>query len=602
MTGYFARAVLVVQFLAVGGLIAVASNAVHDAEADRTQSRAGKPRPVIPIIRSLVERPCESLDFYPHPVDFEQFEGETPGKRTVSIENKLFCMTPAETEQWLTEHRLSAGRLPPHLRSLLVSDPARVNGYPLQRVVEQGATVAFRLGAGVLTNGLRVSEATITNLASGQVVSRLPFANDDNHVPRAACEKFFGSGCNYPYAWTVSTGQLEPGAYAVRFRVTDQSDAESPPIYFFVNRSGAVIDREIALLIPTFTMQAYSSVGGASLYKEMVESSNYRLKKTGRLHEVSLYRPLIEAPSKPRSLRNFSTLRQAISLLEANNWKIRFFDDQSLHDNPAGLDGFKLATVFGHAEYWTQPMYDALVGFLDEGGRLANFSGNMLWWKPRLSPDGAISLCRCPWSHERPARFRETGRITDTRRLLGVSMMGYKIPHDHVELAAIGPRGSPLLRQYHGITVLEPGHSIFEGIDIGDDGAIATDGNWMYSEIDGVKLKDDGTLDAPEDNAGPYRGRILGTSYVVTRTRETNGMKKKHFNLRPIGFITELPDEHGHPQVISAGSMGFVDAVNRDDPEATRFFTNTMAYLWEAARVANNVVPDQANGRTPHQD
>ena len=59
-----------------------------------------------------------------------------------------------------------------------------------------------------------------------------------------------------------------------------------------------------------------------------------------------------------------------------------------LHKNPALLDAYTMVVSTGHAEYFSNEMYDGLQKFIRAGGNAAFFSGNNSYWRIRIEDDG----------------------------------------------------------------------------------------------------------------------------------------------------------------------------------------------------------------------
>jgi hypothetical protein len=521
---------------------------------------------------------CAKFNFYLEPIDFATIDRSEPGRRTASLENRLFCMSATDIEEWLSSSGLNRNSLPPFIAGRLGTDAVGINAYPDKTVARQGETIEFALAAGVLSDGHDLTGVDVFHLADDEEILHIDLSTVPQRVPRAACVKFFGSGCDYPFRWSLDTADIEPGAYYLRF-LTKRGSKPSAPVHFFINATQVVNEKRLLFLLPTLTMQAYNSVGGASFYPQMVSSENYRKLKVGNLHEVSLQRPLGAARKPPRAYRNFSSLSRAYRDLREEGWAIRFVDDMSLHRDPAMLDRHRLALVMGHAEYWTASMQQALESYLGRGGSLANFSGNILWWRPRLNEESAISLCRCPAEDPRPPRFADSRRIPNNRDLVGVSMMGFDVSPEHERFTSDSSSAvdRSTIAGYLGVTATVPDHPIFRAMDFSASRTLGAESGWMGGEIDGVELNADGDIDRQIPGMEEYRGTVLGTSYAATRAA---GKPSTQFALKPIGAIVDYQGSTPGSRVLTLGSMGFVYALAQDDPIALTFFRNTLAYLW----------------------
>ena len=64
-----------------------------------------------------------------------------------------------------------------------------------------------------------------------------------------------------------------------------------------------------------------------------------------------------------------------------------------LHEDPRLLDAYDMVVSTGHAEYFSQEMYDRLQAFIARGGNAAFFSGNNCWWRIRIEDGGDTMVC-----------------------------------------------------------------------------------------------------------------------------------------------------------------------------------------------------------------
>ena len=64
-----------------------------------------------------------------------------------------------------------------------------------------------------------------------------------------------------------------------------------------------------------------------------------------------------------------------------------------LHEDPRLLDAYAMVVSTGHAEYFSQEMYDRLQAFIARGGNAAFFSGNNCWWRIRIEDGGDTMVC-----------------------------------------------------------------------------------------------------------------------------------------------------------------------------------------------------------------
>jgi hypothetical protein len=76
-----------------------------------------------------------------------------------------------------------------------------------------------------------------------------------------------------------------------------------------------------------------------------------------------------------------------------------YLTDHDLDRDPHALDGYEVVLLVGHSEYWSARERDQLEAFVDNGGKLAIFSGNTAFWKVRWENDGRTLICH-KWKGE----------------------------------------------------------------------------------------------------------------------------------------------------------------------------------------------------------
>ena len=150
------------------------------------------------------------------------------------------------------------------------------------------------------------------------------------------------------------------------------------------------ISKDITILTPTNTWQAYNDWGGASFYKYNL---NKKIKKTN-VNILSLDRP--NPCSSP--FRKYGHLAdQEIYFYEwitEKNYSYSTIDDLDLHNN-YDLSKTKVLIINNHSEYWTEGMLNNLENYLSKGGNLINLSGNNIFWKSIISNNQIDNWYEC---------------------------------------------------------------------------------------------------------------------------------------------------------------------------------------------------------------
>lgn len=130
-----------------------------------------------------------------------------------------------------------------------------------------------------------------------------------------------------------------------------------------------------AVLIPTNTINAYSTTAGRSAYGT-----------EQRVPELSFLRPF-NASIRQNWLRTLSWLHG-----ESLFGVPRHLADSDLDDSRA-LDGVQLLIVIGHSEYWTRKAREVFDQFVSRGGHVIVASGNAMWWQVRYADKGQRMVC-----------------------------------------------------------------------------------------------------------------------------------------------------------------------------------------------------------------
>ena len=212
---------------------------------------------------------------------------------------------------------------------------------------------------------------------------------------------------------------LPSGLYAVRLSGNDKEER----IPFVVQPRHGVARKKIAFLASTATYMAYSN----SHYRldeagmEM-KSGNFSViypweSYLGEHRELGL--SMYDTHSDGYGVYYSSRLRPVFSMhLQSRTWSLNgdthlldwleekgfAFDvisDDMLHqDGLSALEGYNVIMTGAHPEYWTTRMWDAMVAYQAQGGRLMYMGGNGFYWRCAYHPDK-------PWVME--LRRAETG-------------------------------------------------------------------------------------------------------------------------------------------------------------------------------------------------
>ena len=198
---------------------------------------------------------------------------------------------------------------------------------------------------------------------------------------------------------------------------------------------------------------------------------------------------------------------------ERSGYQLDYAVNTDLEFCPEILRHYRLVLSVGHDEYWSAPMRDHLEQYVAEGGNLAFFSGNNLWWQVRSQDRGRAMVC---WKDYKQDPFYGSGRYDrlttvwchhliqrPENRLTGVSFArgGY---HDFFDQY----RDSP-----GHYTIHRPDHWVFEGTGLRAGDHLGGTDKLVGYECDGCDIRWENGLPVATGNDGtPENFTILATA------------------------------------------------------------------------------------------
>jgi hypothetical protein len=341
-------------------------------------------------------------------------------------------------------------------------------------------------------------------------------------------------GCGWPVALEIEVGaDWATGYYDI---VLTDAAGEAAHHFVVVKPPLGARTARAAFVLATNTAHAYNWWGGANAYCDvtalMARRADLPTAMAGAIGVLSTQRPfpqmLIAPPAdvprlvnlRPRGFeerpfagdptwprrRELSPYDNSAGFLhkwehafaawaEGQEIGLDYFTDADLEAGPGLLDGYAALLVVGHSEYWSAPQRDAIEAYVDQGGKLAIFSGNTAFWKVRFEDEGRRFICHKwkgfeadpvaradpaqgthLWSHQ--AFGRPEAEITGLSFLFG----GYH------RLGLCAARGQG------GYTVYDAGHWALAGCDLFYGDVIGQDLPFLGYENDGCRFQfgDDG--------------------------------------------------------------------------------------------------------------
>jgi hypothetical protein len=163
------------------------------------------------------------------------------------------------------------------------------------------------------------------------------------------------------------------------------------------------------LVLATNTWNAYNTWGGCSLYtggskvsfarpfgrgmlcRPEVDRDDRKARPVRWREEPDVdgaifqsYRTEQAYPSAIGSAGWFTHERRFVEWAEAAGYQFDYAISSDLDDDQSMLDGYDLLLSVGHDEYWSAGQRAAVEEYVRNGGHLASFSGNTMFWQVRL--------------------------------------------------------------------------------------------------------------------------------------------------------------------------------------------------------------------------
>jgi hypothetical protein len=198
--------------------------------------------------------------------------------------------------------------------------------------------------------------------------------------------------CQWAASYTLSTqASWTSGVYLA---VLTNAQAFRNYIIFVVRD-----DTRIAALLyqqPVATYQAYNNypddgVTGKSLYD--FNSYGVKLASTGSKEaaKVSFDRPYSDGGIDDGVRSDYGEVN-FIRWIERSGYDVTYSTDVDTHANGSRLLNYRGFLSVGHDEYWSRPMYDAVVAARDAGVNLGFFGADAVYWQIRFeSSSGGVS-------------------------------------------------------------------------------------------------------------------------------------------------------------------------------------------------------------------
>lgn len=237
-------------------------------------------------------------------------------------------------------------------------------GYANRTSVAQGDQITFHLASAASPFKL-----SIVNLADqSSILHEVP--NITASVQN--CSGQFSEGCKWLATHSMTIPGSWPSGYYAAIFPTSFGERK---LIFVVRENNPASTSRTLLVSPTNTYQAYNAFGGRSLYPSADP------KRASRL---SFDRPY----DKDSGLGRYDVWeRKFVDWMRQEGRTFEVVTDSDLED-PTLLTNYDLVLLVGHSEYWTLEARQNLETFSGNGGHVAIFGGNTMWWQVRFEDDG----------------------------------------------------------------------------------------------------------------------------------------------------------------------------------------------------------------------
>lgn len=333
-------------------------------------------------------------------------------------------------------------------------------------------------------------------------------------------------------------------------------------------RPKIISKNDIALLVPTFTLQAYNDLGNLSFYKPVP-------RQMPGERSVKMTRPL---PNRKRGYHSVTPAVEFERTIRSMGFSPYPLESIDIHKfELARLLELPQILITAHDEYLTLEQRQNLHNYVRLGGRLSIFCGNFCWWKIRVEEDDYISVCK--------AAKDETENVDDRRGIWANRRVGTDPSEDFILTFRHG--GYPLkrylksgeeeifdlsddeLKHSGGMRVLNDQHPIFTKTGLKNGDWFGFEENIVDVEIDGIPFDDDLKIVNELKSLASDEASLLGSAVLI---RLLGGK----MIVRPATIAElEFPDNDG--RLIHLGSCCWFRAANTQS-QANSVLKNVIAY------------------------
>ena len=363
-------------------------------------------------------------------------------------------------------------------------------------------------------------------------------------TPEDAWEK----GCHWPVTESLQIPHdWRSGFYQISAITADEGVLQTTAYAFVVVRATKPAGK-ILLVHPTATYGAYNSYGSASFYAKR----NFQLKGgfIGGESRLSFLRPWMPGLIWKPELLSYNAVsvpglepeiddpdydergmskrtgldiaaysagfdnwdRILVRWLEMNGYVVDHAISSDLELHPEILERYRLMLSVGHDEYWSWGMRDAVESFVEKGGNVCFFSGNVAVWQIRYEDNGNTVVCYKDAVENDPLFSSKSAHLTATlwsSKVVGrpeTSLTGLSFNYAGVAgILGVSPHGPG------GYLIYRPEHWVFKGAGLALADILGQASKIIHFEVDGCPIRMEDGLPYPGTNyVGPASMEILG--------------------------------------------------------------------------------------------
>jgi len=367
-----------------------------------------------------------------------------------------------------------------------------LEGYTSRGSVRPGESVQFFVSSTVgpfaigiyRLGGEREFMADLLNSSNGALPIRtLDYRKGPSWEPAATLQvpDDWPSGL---YIAQVSAGSDEVGGVGSAGATARLAGPASAPysvaIPFVVRARQPGSQSNILVFVNDTTYEAYNFWGRCLYGFRSFGESNYTSPGAGDglrpwAFRVSFRRPFIGEPPYVGTKWTYweEPLAKWLSRLEID---VEWATLVDLHNEPNLLDAYSMVVSTGHAEYFSNEMYDRLQAFIARGGNAAFFSGNNCWWRIRIEDGSDTIVCYKDRTFDPTSAHAPSGRTEKTINWTedeSGALVGTTLGQ---VLAPTPPRNDVNGEPAHFVACA-PDHWVFAGTDLQEGDSFGTFGD-----------------------------------------------------------------------------------------------------------------------------